>query len=241
MRTFTASDTTVVLHDVTNGNTRHLQPLLQMMPEFFPHCEKFLPALERDARLTLTERSPVIPHQWVVEVDGQTAGFYIFDYRPGRGCGLSLFMGLYPEFRAISVNGFDRLARFLFVQSVRQIVDDARRLGQPTPLGLVGEIELGPLLERYRLYDFVELPVVYYEPMFPDPWTSMSPEIALESIHYEQVTLGMFHDSAMPKRALSASEVANYALAYLCDFYGLPADSMPVKRALATAQPFDWT
>lgn len=240
MSTIATNGSVIQLHDVTNGNVRHLPVLLKMMPHFFPGLEKFLPWLEHNAVTRLGNNPHVIPHQWVVEVDGETAGFYVFDYRPERDSGLSLFMGLYPQYRGLAVNSFERLARFLFVESVRTVVADAERLKRRPPPGLAGEIELQPLLQRYLAYDFVVLPVVYYEPMFPSHWTTMSLDVNPDTIGYERVPLGMFHDPAAPKRPLTAAQVANQALAYLVDFYRLPLDSMPVRQALATAQPFEW-
>ena len=240
MRAYVAHGRRVCLHDVTNGDTRRLPDLLRLMVEYFPHCEKFLPSLEADAQARLTAESRVVPHQWVIEVDGETAGFYIFDYRPQRDCGLSLFMGIHPEFRRLRVNGYDRMAHFLFVESVRQACEDAAHFKRQPPPGLAGEIELAPLRERYRLYNFVELPVLYYEPMFPEPFIAMTEDVDPEAVTYERVTLGLFHGGA-PRISLSAGEVANLALAYLEDFYRLPPDSMPVRQAAATAQPFVWT
>ena len=101
MRVYESNGHMVRLHDVTDGDTAWLPTLLRLMVEFFPHCEKFLPSLEQHARQPVTAESRMVPHQWIVEVDGEVAGFYIFDYRPERNCGLSLFMGLYPQFRAV--------------------------------------------------------------------------------------------------------------------------------------------
>lgn len=241
MQQYETPDHRICLHDVHDGDVRHLPTLLRLMPEFFPHCEKFLPSLERDARRPVTAQSSVVPHQWIVEVDGDVAGFYIFDYRPQRDCGLSLFMGLYPQYRRIAVNGYERLSHFLFNASVRQACADAARFQRPTPPGLVGEIEIDALLERYLLYDFLALPVVYYEPMFPHPWIAMTEDLDRDAVAYERVTLGLFHDGQFPKRTLTADEVANLALAYLNDFYQLPDDSLPVREALASARPFAWT
>lgn len=240
MRVYAASGRALRLHDVACGDTRYLPALLRLMVEFFPHCEKFVPSLEENALLDVTPESPVVPHQWVIDVDGETAGFYIFDYRPPRDCGLSLFMGLYPEFRPLAAAGYDRLAHFLFVDSVRQANEDATRFQRKTPPGLAAEIELPALRERYRFYNFVELPVVYYEPMFPDPAIAMTDAVDPQAVTYERVTLGLFHGEA-PRLTLTAAEVANLALAYLEDFYRLPPDVMPVQQALATAEPFDWT
>ena len=239
MRVYESNGRVVRLHDVTDGDTAWLPTLLRLMVEFFPHCEKFLPSLEQHARQPVTAESRMVPHQWIVEVDGEVAGFYIFDYRPERNCGLSLFMGLYPQFRAVAVNGYQRLAFFLFDESVRQVREDAARFDRPRPPGLVGEIELPALRERYRLYNFVELPVVYYEPMFPHPWIAMTDDVEPETVSYERVTLGLFHDG-LSALSLTAAEVAELALAYLQDFYRLPPDVWPVQQALTSAEPFTW-
>lgn len=240
MREYQTRDSVIRLHDVVGGYTHHLPSLLRLLPEFFPDCEKFLPLLQQRAALTPSAMPVAIHHQWVVEVDGEAAGFYLFDYLPGRACGLTLFIGLYPQFRHLAVDGYTRLAHFLIAESVRQIHADAARLGCPPPIGLAVEVEVLALLSRYHLYDFVELPVVYYEPMFPEPWFALSDGLDLDAVTYEHVSLGLFHAGLAPRTALTAADVANLASAFLIDFYKLPNHSLPVQQALATAQPIEW-
>ena len=241
MQAVAANGRVVRLHDVVGGETRHLPALLRPLPEFFPDCEKFLPLLEQRAALKPTTAPALIHHQWVVEVDGEAAGFYLFDYLPGRACGLTLFIGLYPQFRNLAVAGYSRLAHFLFAESVRQVHADAARLNREPPLGLVVEVEVLALLSRYHLYDFVELPVVYYEPMFPEPWFALTDGIDLRAVTYAHVSLGLFHGGLAPRTVLTSADVAQLALAFLVDFYKLPHQSLPVQQALVTAQPIEWT
>lgn len=226
----------VTLTDVIAGNAERLPDLERMLPEFFPTCEKFIP-LVRQRALHPPAHDAALSHQWVVDVDGETAGFYLFDYLPQRGCGLTLFIGVYPQYRAVAFGGYPRLAHYLIAESLRQITRDAEWLGEPPPIGLAVEVELPALLTRYRQYDFVDLPVVYYEPMFQEPWTHYSSSMDAATIGYEQVALGLFYNAPRVP-AVSGECVANLALAFLQDFYRLPADCFPVKQALATAQAF---
>lgn len=240
MRAYESGGRALRLYNVTGGETSRLPDLLRMLPAFFPTCEKFVPVIEARASRTPDVASGVVPHQWVVEVDGATAGFYIFDYLPQRACGLTLFIALYPEFRDVSLLAYSRLAHFLIAESVRQIRADALEQKQETPIGLAVEVEVPALLTAYRQYDFVELPVVYYEPMFPESHTRMTDDVPADAVSYERVALGLFHGGVAPRTALAQTEVSQLALAFLRDFYQLPPDSMPVQQALATAQSIEF-
>jgi hypothetical protein len=234
MTGFESQGRRVTLTDVVAGNTARLPDLERMLPEFFPTCEKFLPLIRQRAAHQPAPDA-VQSHQWVVDVDGETAGFYLFDYLPRRGCGLTLFIGVYPEYRPVAFGGYARLAHYLIAESLRQITRDAAQAGEPPPLGLAVEVELPALLNRYRQYNFVDLPVVYYEPMFPQPATHYNTDIDETRIGYEQVAFGLFTDAAR-EPDLSRECVAHLALAFLQDFYQLPARSFAVQQALATAQ-----
>ena len=67
----------------------------------------------------------------------------------------------------------------------------------------------------------------------------MTDDVEPETVSYERVTLGLFHDG-LSALSLKAAEVAELALAYLQDFYRLPPDAWPVQQALTSAQPFTW-
>src|SRR5690606_31654192 len=234
MRVFHSDDGTLTIDDVIHGQPEATEIIFGLMQEFFPYGWKFAPWLRRRAAGGAAVDSRFYPHQWLLRVNGEVAGFYIFDYVPGRASGLSMFMGIYPQYRRLRFGGHSRLAGLLFALSVQQVADDARALGQPAPYGLAAEIETIELVERYRQYNFYELPVTYYEPIFPDPLVAWHPSLDLTALQYKRVTLGVFVDQFRPSEIANPQRLENWVASYLVDFYGLPEESWPMTQALAS-------
>lgn len=234
MRVFHSDDGELTIDDVIDGQPEDTETLVGLLREFFPFGWKFAPwARERAARGAAADPR-FQPHQWLLRVNGEVAGFYIFDYVPARDCGLCTFVGLYPEYRRLRFGGHSRLAGLLVAQSIAQVKADALAAGRPEPYGLVVEVEVPALVERYRSYNFHPLPVTYFEPVFPDPAVSWDADMEPDDVRCEQVTLGAFVEEYRPAEFTNPGRLENWVAACLVDFYGLPEASWPMREALAS-------
>lgn len=232
MKEFTSDTSHLVIHEVTGGNTAHVEALVALMAQYFPTLTKFIPWIRERAARAADADPTFVAHQWLLEVNGEPVGFYTFDYVPARDCGLSLFMGIHPPFRNLSFGGYRRLAELMFALSEDEIMLDAQRLGRRAPYGLSAEIEVPELIPTYHRYGVIELPVVYYEPMFPEQQIRYDSTLAPEDIHYERVYLSVFPTEFQPMDRDDPEVLSNLVLALLIDFYGLPDDNWAVQRAL---------
>lgn len=163
------------IYDVIDNHIDHLNELLALYGELFPQYVSSLSQLHVRAVAPANVDPRFIRHQWLLTMNGDAVALATFGLSFQRGIGFCLSIGIRPAFRSLTWGSYRRFSEFLIRQMVAQLEVDATRSGSRPPRGLVVEIEMsGPqsdqsrqhLLERYREYGFVPLPVTYHEPAF---------------------------------------------------------------------------
>lgn len=207
----------VQLYDLIGGNTEKLDAFLRLFRETFPQYAQTAPRLAEKAARPANANPRFIAHQWLLEIDGVPAGLCSFKYSPFRHLGMVVFISVAPQFRHEQLDG-KRISEWLIANCTEQIRQDARRLGRPAPDGLVLEVEPPRLVERYRQFGFVTLPVDYWEPIFLQPRQGSAPT-DLDRVSFQPRFLGAFpigvSSSALLTRAFQERVIAMLA----CDHY----------------------
>jgi hypothetical protein len=157
-------------------------------------------------------------------VDEKPAALRTFRYLRNRNCGLAIALGVDPAFRQVLVNG-ERLSMFLAHACLHQVIADAERFGDPPVLGMVNEVEFPRLMEHYKRNGIMELPVKYVEPVF------LSQDEAAP-LQFLPTALGFLPNPKLNGHAYDPKKVADFALAFLVDHYGLPVDHPEIQAVL---------
>src|SRR5258707_13836236 len=187
--------------------------------------------MRRRAAFDEEHRAGHVVHYWLVEINGRPAGIRTFRYVRERHCGIAIALAVDPAFREMVVEG-QRLSLFLIHACLEQIVEDAQRLGDQPPFGMVNEVEYPRLMDHYKHYGILELPVKYVEPVFPPEDEGRSRVEELKMVDFLPTSLGFLPNPALNGRAYNIEEVPHFALAFLVDHYGLPAEHPQVQAAL---------
>ncbi len=212
-------------------DTTRIEAMLGLYAKLFPKYGHYVPRMRRRAEFGEERRAGHIVHYWLVEVDGQPAAIRTFRYVHNRQVGLAHALAVDPAYRQVTVGG-QRISMFLVHACLDQIMLDAKRLGDPPPLGMVNEVESSHLMEHYKRHGILELPVHYVEPIFPSEQFGRSREEEIALINFSPMFLGLLPDVAAGLRMFTSELVSNFALAFLVDHYGLPVDHPQVQSVL---------
>ena len=216
---------------IDSGDQARIEAMLELYSELFPQYAHYVPRLRRRAALGAEHRTGHIVHYWLVEVNDQPAGIRTFRYVRSRQCGLAIALAIDPMCREMVVAG-KRLSLFLVQACLDQVIADAKRLGDPPPFGMVNEVEYPRLMDHYKHYGIVELPVKCVEPVFPPEQEGRSRAQELELTRFLPISLGFLPNLELGDQAYSIEEVMHFALAFLVDHYGLPIDHPQVRATL---------
>jgi hypothetical protein len=169
----------VCIHDVVDNHVEFLDALLDLYGELFPQYSAALPRVREKALLPANADPRFIRHQWVITCNEYPAGLASFKLALRQNLGICLSIGIRPAYRSMAWQNYRRFSEFVIQQMIRQLELDAGVHGIPSPAGLVVEVEMAActtdpvvkksrlhLLERYREYGFVPLPVRYHEPAY---------------------------------------------------------------------------
>lgn len=216
-----------------SGDVARIEAMLRLYAELFPQYAHYVPRMRRRAEFGAEHRPGHVVHYWLVEVDGRPAAIRTFRYVRGRQVGLAHALAVEPAFREVMAGG-QRLSMFLVHACLDQMIADAERLGDAPVLGMVNEVESPRLMEHYIKNGIVELPVKYVEPIFPPekPGRSHSDEIAL--VHFSPMFLGFLPNPDLEEQTYTSELIADFAMAFLVDHYGLPPEHPQVQAVLAS-------
>jgi hypothetical protein len=216
---------------IGSGDAVRLEAMLGLYARLFPQYAHYIPRMRRRAKFAAQHRPGHIVHYWLMEVEGKPAGIRTFRYIRARRCGIAVALAIDPAYREVTLHG-QRLSLHLIQACLNQVLEDARQLGDPAPLGMVNEVEYPRLMEHYKHYGIIELPVRYIEPVFPPEQEDRPRREELALINFLPTSLGFLPNPALNGRAYNIDEVPDFALAFLVDHYGLPADHPQVQAAL---------
>ncbi len=214
-----------------SDDTRRIEALLDLYARLFPQYAHYVPRMRRRAAYGAEHRRGQIVHYWLVEVDGRPAGFRTFRYLAGRHVGLAHSLGVDPAYREVYVDG-QRLSMFLVRACLEQIINDAARLRDGPCLGMVNEVESPRLMKHYEEHGIIRMPVEYAEPVFPAERQGRSREEELALTRFSPMYLGFLPAPGYEDLNYTGELMADFALAFLVDHYGLPEDHPQVQAVL---------
>lgn len=201
---------------------QYLEPLQQMLVEFFPDEPYAVDLARRDA-VRPAERTGMVVHQFVVLVDGIPAGISVYHSNLVRGVSAPHFGAVRPEFRRVIVDGH-RLAGWLSYEQLRRLSIDAGALR----LGAVGEATAENALAWARL-GWRILPIdTYAMPVHGWEW----PTLGLEMRPMSLVWLPPIGATGAEIDDMEPHAIAAGAAAFLLDTYGLPPDHELVRSLI---------
>ena len=208
-----------------------IEAMLGLYAKLFPQYAHYVPRMRRRAEFGEERRAGHVVHYWLVEVDGRPAAIRTFRYVRGRHVGLAHALAVDPAYRGVMVDGH-RLSMFLVHACLDQIIADAKRLGDEPVLGMANEVESPHLMEYYKRNGILELPVKYVEPVFPAENGARTREQEIALVHFDPMFLGFLPDVLPGIRTYTSEMISNFALAFLVDHYGLPADHPQVQAVV---------
>jgi hypothetical protein len=223
--------TTKIWELLGSGDERRVDAMLRLYAQLFPKYAHYVPRMKRRAEYGKEKRAGHIVHYWLVEVDGQPAAIRTFRYVRTRHFGLAHALAVDPAYREVTVNG-QRLSIYLVQACLEQVIANSKWLGDEPALGMVNEVESPRLMEHYVRNGIIELPVKYEEPIFPPEQKDRVREKEMELIHFSPMHLGFLPNPALGIQAYTNQMINNFALAFLVDHYGLPADHPRVQAVL---------
>ncbi len=227
-----AKEGNVAIYDLLgSGDHERIEALLDLYARLFPQYRHYVPRMRRRAEFESEHRSGHIVHYWLAEVDGRPAGLRTFRYVRNRHCGLAHALAVDPEFRATMV-GEKRLAVFIIYECLNQIIRDAQEAGDEPPLGMVNEVDPDELMKHYIRNGLIRLPIDYVEPIFPPEEEGRSRADELTATEFHPMKMGFLPNPQVKIEAYTKEMIENFALAFLTDHYGVPAEHPAVRRTL---------
>jgi hypothetical protein len=219
-----------------SGDTLRIEAMLRLYAELLPRYAHYIPRLRRRTEWGEERRLGHIVHYWLLEVDGEPAALHTFRYVQKRRVGLSHALAVKPAFRNEYVC-WQPLSMYLLHACLEQVLVDAKALGEESTYGVVSEVEPSHLMDRYMENGILELPLAYVKPVFPaeQPGRPRAEEIALT--HFVPMFLGILPDASKSIPFYTSDLIANFALAFLIDHYGLPIEHREVQSVLSSIPP----
>ena len=222
--------TEVQLFDLVDGNTERLDAFLNLFCETFPQYAQVAQRLAQKAALPANANLDFIAHQWLLEIGQIPAGLCSFKYNPRRNLGLVVFIAVAERFRRTILENM-RLSEWLIYGSIQQMQEDARSLNRPSPDGLILEVEPLRLVERYRQFGFVTLPVDYWEPLYLHPRQGVAGPTDLSQVQFSSRFLGAFPVGNRPV-AVNSPAFCKRVLSMLAfDHYHIPEEHWSIQKA----------
>lgn len=122
------------LHAITTPDSSHLPRLIELFKTVFPEYDSYIRYLELSADRAHPPRPTTLDHLWLVELAGEPVAFRLFSYLPQRRFGFGAYTGVLPACRGLGIG------RWLMVQTLNQVMEDAAALGHADVLGCCVEI-----------------------------------------------------------------------------------------------------
>lgn len=231
-----AYPSTPIIHAVTDKTPVLLDTLIEMFLTVFPEDRRYVPLIQHWAQCARVRDSVAIFHLWMLEHNGEMAGFRIFQYLRQRHFGYGQFVGLLPQYRSRGLGWI--LQRY----TIEQICADAAAQGQKTPIGFCGEIadpslasDEGEVLQRQQRKEIfgrfgAHFPHVNYAAPYMvagHEEDSQTPESVLTSRLFYIIPI-------RPTLSFEKSQIAHFVRGVLLDGYRLNRQSPLVNETLAS-------
>lgn len=214
-----------------SGDSERVKAMLSLYGELFPDYRHYIPRMNSRSTFPSATRPGQIAHYWLFEIDNKPVGLSTFRYIHTRSCGLGISFALRPEVRSLTISG-QRLSVFLISKIMEQLLLDSKRMGARKFWGLVTEVEHLDLMNHYKRIGMLELPIKYYEPIFPAPVEGRSRDEELKLVEFMPVFLGITVNPETRQTTFDRPTLINFALAFLVDHYGLPEEHIKVQSII---------
>ncbi len=225
-------DETIVIHELLgSGDYGRVETMLALYGKLFPNYEHYIPRMRRRSKFSTTNRPGIVSHYWLIEVNNQPMGMTTFRYIHSRNCGLGISFALLPEARLVSVDG-KRLSSFVMAKTMEQFLADAQQFGTSVFWGMITEVEHVELMNHYKRMGMLELPIKYLEPVFPIEKTGQPREAELRLVNFVPAILGLTPNPITGQTSFNQKTLADFALAFLVDHYGIPEDHLKIQSIL---------
>jgi hypothetical protein len=150
--------------------------------------------------------------------------------------GLSHALAVKPAYRNNYVC-WQPLSMFLLHACLDQVAADAKRLGDGFTYGVVSEVEPSSLMDHYMENGNLELPLAYVKPVFPTERSGRTHAEEIALAHFVPMFLCILPDATKGIPFYSSDLIANFALAFLVDHYGLSIEHREVQSVLGSIPP----
>ena len=219
-----------------SGDAPRIETLLSLYAELLPQYIHYLPRLRRRMQYPAEHRRGHIVHYWLLEVDDKPVALHTFRYVHERRVGLSHALAVKPAYRDLYVR-WQPLGMYLLHACLEQVLADAKQLGAGSTYGVISEVEPSRLMDHYMASGNLELPIAYVKPVFPaeKPGRTHTEEIALA--HFIPMFLCILPEINRGIPFYNSDMIANFALAFLADHYGLPVEHREVQSVLNSVPP----
>lgn len=216
---------------LTTNDTERLESMLTLYAQFFPDYKHYVPRMRRRAAFPADKRPGHLTHYWLFMYEDKPVGLTTFRYIVARECGLGVSFAIKTEARKIRVDG-KRLSGFIINEILKQLKKDAAQTNTGLH-GLVTEVEHRSLMEHYKKMGMLELPMHYYEPVYPPEDKNDDIQSTIDKIKFIPVILAI---TPAKKLKLNAALLRNFAKAFLIDHYNLPETHPIVQKTLNSIQ-----
>jgi len=209
-----------------SGDCDRLDAMLALYAQYFSEYAHYVPRMRRRAQHPSEKREGQVAHYWLFEYEGKPVGLTTFRYIVKRECGLGVSFAVDTAARSICVNN-QRFSAFVISQIMKQLKKDAARTDTGL-YGLVTEVEHRSLMEHYKKMGMLELPMQYFEPVYP-PENGDNLQSRIEKITFIPVILAVIPNGGF---ALNKPMLTNFTEAFLIDHYELSKSHPMVKKML---------
>jgi hypothetical protein len=222
----------IVIHELLgSGDSARVETMLALYGELFPNYKHYIPRMRRRSTMNTNARTGSIAHYWLIEVDNKPIGITSFRYIHARNCGLGISFAILPEARSITTEG-KRLSAFTISKIMDQLLTDANHMGSSSFMGMVTEVEHVELMNHYKRMGMLELPIKYYEPVFPPEANGQTRDGELKLLNFLPTILGFTPNHTSNQAYFNRTVLKDFALAFLVDHYGLPEDHLKVQSII---------
>jgi GNAT superfamily N-acetyltransferase len=125
----------IVIHPVTDATPGLLDNFIDLFWRVFPEERRYTRHIKEAALAARLGSDRKVYHLWLVEYEGEFAGFRMFNYVRRFHFGFSGFIGFLPQYRGMG------LGSSLQTAIMAQLLEDAAQDGHDDALGLVGELD----------------------------------------------------------------------------------------------------
>ena len=220
-----------------SGDEKRIEEFLSLYAKFFPKYAHYISRMRRRAKSPSESRKGHYVHYWLIEYQDTPAGLFMFRYILPRKCGIGTALALDPSTRGVILEG-KSLTEFLFDRVREHLEADAVATGNPEYFGFASEIEHSRLMERFEKIGMVELPLKYFEPVFPSDAKELSREEILEETSFIPVCFGIMPNPKSKFMGYSPQRLKDFALAFLVDHYNLDENHEKVQEVIRSIPTF---